>query len=449
MDKLFNLLSNKDLLKKEKISIPHIEKMSRRSIIDLSEEILESTANPNIESKKSTLSHAASLGLGGGRDGGCMHLQCRLERIDHLARFSLIYSDKVYINNYFCDYAHRSDTELIRLRKMLYDDLYILKTVKPLIDRGYISVLTAPGNICPNCLSLKKFDKNIERRIKSEEKLLCKQIIETCSFNISKVDREYVIHMTGPEKFIEHGEMYKTITKRIVAESLRGITVKNEEFLLKKYQIKNIGIDELIAHNLIKNISYELASNQVLGTSFLTDREFHISMLMDITKDDKAKNKNMLASKHLTSILPFLDDLDIKKLMKLRDREEESFIRYRSVLNTAIREFKNTKGTFTETDAKSIYDDIIRPEIASLDQKVKLSKSDLMDSARRTAISTFGALTFGIYMGLNSSSIISMAGVMGFSQILKELMAVGDKEKIVRDDNLYFLWKAKRLRKTK
>lgn len=255
--------------------------------------------------------------------------------------------------------------------------------------------------------------------------------------------------MTGPEKFIEHGEMYKTISKRMVTESLPGINVKNEEFLLKKSQIRNIGINEQIAQFLIKNVSYELASNQVLGTSFLTDRELHISMLMNITEDDETKKKNMLASEHLTSILPFLDDLDIKKLMKLRAREEESFIRYRSVLNTAINEFKNTKGTFTETDAKSIYDDIIRPEIASLDQKVKLAKSDLTDSARRTAISTFGALTFGIYMGLNSSSIISMAGVMGFSQILKELMAVGDKEKNVRDHNLYFLWKAKKLIKKK
>lgn len=170
MNKLFNLLSNKDLLKKEKISIPHIEKMSRRSIVDLSEEILESTANPNIEIEKSTLSHAASLGLGGGRDGSCTDLQCRLERIDDLARFSLIYSDKVYINNYFCDYKHNSNAELISLREMLYDDLYILKTIKPLIDKGYISVLTAPGNICPNCLSLNNFDKHIENRINSEKK---------------------------------------------------------------------------------------------------------------------------------------------------------------------------------------------------------------------------------------------------------------------------------------
>lgn len=205
--------------------------------------------------------------------------------------------------------------------------------------------------------------------------------METCTFNIKKRDREYVIHMTGPEKFIEHGEIYKTITKQVVAASLPGINVKNEEFLLKKSQIKNMGLNEIIAHNLIRNVSYELASNQVLGTSFLTDREFHISILMNITEDDETKKKNMLASEHLTSILPFLDDLDNKKLMKLRDREEESFIRYRSVLNTAINEFKNTKGTFTETDAKSIYDDIIRPEIASLDQKVKFAKSDLMDSA--------------------------------------------------------------------
>jgi hypothetical protein len=42
-----------------------------------------------------------------------------------------------------------------------------------------------------------------------------------------------------------------------------------------------------------------------------------------------------------------------------------------------------------------------------------------------------------------------MAGVMGFSQILKKLMAVGDKEKNIRDHNLYFLWKAEKLTKKK
>jgi hypothetical protein len=447
INKLFDLLSSKDLLKKEKISIPHIEKMSRRSIIGLSDEILESTKNPNIGSAKSTLTHAASLGLGGGRAEGCVHLECRLDRIDDLSRFALMYSDKVYINNYFCDYQHYSDDELSHLRRMLFDDLYILQKIRLLIDKGFISILTAPGNICPKCLSLHNFDKHIEKQINSEKKSLSKQIVDTCSASIVRDGRHYSLHLTGPEKFIEHGSMYKPLTEPVATEMLRRKIVKDEEYPLKKYQLKKIRLDEDMAERLIKNVSYELASNQVLGTSFLTDRELHISMLMDITENDETKKKNVLALKHLTSIVPFLDELDIKKLMKLRDREGESFIKYRSALNNAINEFKCASGTFTEADAKNMYNDIIRPEIALLDQKVKIAKSDLTDSAKRTAISTVGALSFGIYMGLSPSAIISMAGVLGFSQILKELMGVCDPEKKVREHDLYFLWKAKKLTK--
>jgi len=443
INKLFDILGRKDLLKKKEISIPNINKLSRRSIINLSDEILESTEDSNIKPDTSIFSHAASLGLGGGRsDCDCNSLPCRSKKVDDLARFALMYSDKVYINNYFYDYTHFADNELSDLRRMLVDDLYILLKIRPLIDNGFISILTAPGNICPTCLSLNNFDKHVEKRIKSEEKSLSKKIIDACSGKIIVEDGDYKLDLKGPEKFIEHGEMYIRFSND---QAIRRKTDKDGEFPLRKSQLKKLRIHESIARRLISNVTYELASNQVLGTSFLTDKELHISMLMDITEDDEARKKNMLALKHLTSIVPFLDDLDIEKLIKLRDREEESFVKYRAALNNAINEFKCSRGTFTKKDAQNMYNDIIRPEIASLDQKVKLSKRDLMDSARRSISSTVGALSFGVYLGMDTSTIISIAGAMGFSQILKDLMAVGDQEKKVRDHDLYFLWKAKKL----
>ena len=108
---------------------------------------------------------------------------------------------------------------------------------------------------------------------------------------------------------------------------------------------------------------------------------------------------------------------------------------------------------FTARDAQTIYSDIIRPRLAALEKKVKFAKRDLLSKPLRTSLIAIGSLSFGLYSGLIPpvSLPIFKAGatVVGGGDFIRQLFSLGEAEKSVRNDNLYFLWKVKRMSKGK
>jgi hypothetical protein len=135
-------------------------------------------------------------------------------------------------------------------------------------------------------------------------------------------------------------------------------------------------------------------------------------------------------------------------IIKLRQREEEAFITYRQALNQAIGNFASYNAVFTEQDARALYGDVIAPSLAQLEQKVNQAKRDLIRKPVRSFVGIVGAISFGILTGLVPQNIINIAQTIGLAKfgadILKDMMALGDKEDAIRSDHFYFLWKVKK-----
>ena len=103
-------------------------------------------------------------------------------------------------------------------------------------------------------------------------------------------------------------------------------------------------------------------------------------------------DRNSIAFEALTSHVPFLPDISLKNLLKLRSREKECFILYRAALNRTINDFKCRGSGFTKHNAKELYDDVLAPELARMDRKVKQATKDLRTTAGRAVVSTVGAI---------------------------------------------------------
>jgi hypothetical protein len=57
-------------------------------------------------------------------------------------------------------------------------------------------------------------------------------------------------------------------------------------------------------------------------------------------------------------MVPFVGDIRIPDLLKLRNREVEAFLNYRKALKKAVGEFTSRDAAFTEKQAREIYSDI-------------------------------------------------------------------------------------------
>jgi hypothetical protein len=156
MNTFFEHLKKTNILSRKGINIPTIQSLSTTKVIDLAEELnalMESSAD---NSSRSIFTHTTSSQMSGSRDL-CDSLNCRLSRIDQLARFALLYSDRVYINNFFSDYEHFKDADTQQqkpeITRLFYEDVYLTVQYKPLFEKGFLAFFNPPTHICEECLS--------------------------------------------------------------------------------------------------------------------------------------------------------------------------------------------------------------------------------------------------------------------------------------------------------
>lgn len=192
-----------------------------------------------------------------------------------------------------------------------------------------------------------------------------------------------------------------------------------------------------------------MATSLSLGTMFLTERALDIELLRQLSADTSIEQRNRLLQKYLTCIVPFIDSVHPIDLVKLRQGEEASFILFRHALTRAIDEYKGQKAELTERDAKSIYGDIIQPQLARLDSKVNSARRNLIKKTTAQIAGWTAAISVGLYAGLLPSGIAAAAAALGLTKVIadlgQELLAKRDVEEEIRQEEMYFLWKVRKL----
>lgn len=449
---LFELLQTKNLLSRKGVNSSAIESLSITQILDIAKEIVNTTRLQTVSHNQTIFSYSASYSVGGGREA-CSNLGHRIERVDELARFALMYSDRVFINNFFSEYTHYTKSDITLLRERLYEDLCLLAYMKPFMESEYLTFF-APPKGCIHQWTREILDPDAIKRLNNEKKRLLKEYLKVTSISLSQKNGEYKLACEAPVPYIEHGRIVYTYPStnlpkplidmpRIINRVNNGESVSISESVRKKLNFHRVN-----TRYLMDNISYEITTSQLLNTSFLTSNELHIASLKSITNDKDIEQRNAIAQKHLTSIVPFVNDIEINDLIKLRAREAESFDQYRHALNEAIDEFRANTTDFKEKDARALYSDVIAPRLSTLDRNVKNAKKDLVRKAAKSIIAITGAISFGIYTGLIPTDMAELAKVVGLSKIaadiLEKSLPFGDAVSTIKNDDLYFLWKVKR-----
>jgi hypothetical protein len=427
---------------------------------DLSEQLSVCTSSAKLTRAKNMYAHAASLSLGGGRQW-CASLGCRLQRAHELAQFAALYSDRIYVDNFLSEYhwAPRATTAAgeLALRQKFLDDLKVLYALKPCIEAGVIVPFSRPIGLCAHCLAGEHLGSDGRRRLSRLYTSLVRRHEEEIRITIQLERGLYIIAFDGPELLVDHGNARYSMTSppsglaempKILARVASG-----ERVVLSHYARNNMDIDKMLADRVIQNVAFELTASQSLGSTFLTDRQIHISALEAIGGDASQARRNAVVRQHLTAMVPFLDDLSIDDLTKVRANEAESFLAFRTALTRAIDDYRSKTGAFTAATAKELYSDVIEPALARLDRSVRGARRTILKSAARSTLAWAGSISFGMYCGFVPADIVAAATALGMTQVLAELISsagsVTDAEASARDDQFYFLWKVARKSKQK
>jgi len=455
MHKLFNFLYKKNLIRRNKLELTRLNNLSSTQVIDFSKAIVD-FSKVEIKSDQTQLfSHCASSSLAGGAEV-CANPECRIQKLDSLARFSILYSDHVYINNYFSKYTDQhflKNKESRGLIKSFANDLKVLFYIKPLIETGKIRLATPDHHICPGCLANIKYGENAAQRMDKAIIQLNKAYEKHTNAYLVFLGKEYAIECSGPEPYYEHGGGFIVLnksSKRIISHSLFSAAKQHGKVKIPLQVLKKIGfISSFFVGNVVKNMAFDVATSQLTNTSFVTDNRLDINFLDAISQQqtEYIEERNNVAFKHLTSEVPFLADVAIGDLIKLRDSEQESFILFRQALNEAIDQFVKERNIPRSSIAKAIFQDVVYPHLTMLDKKVKLAKKSLRIKPVRTLGSTMALLSFGLFTGFVPAELKPIASLfgstLGGTQFIKDLLAINDAENDIKMDKFYFLWKVK------
>ena len=459
--RIFEQLEEAGLIKRGKLQNNAISNMPYVRVIDLLDNITEIAAKTEITIKSSLHTHCASFGLGGSRDE-CWGLECRLKAANELARFAALYSDNVIIHNYLADFSptwgHPPDEDTDEFRQDLFDDFYILLQLRPLIEAGRILVFTPPATTCPYCYAKDLFGAKADHRLRQAVKHLAHDLYKKSTVEFYQTDIGYESRFTQDTDLFRHQSfihVYDTLPESLANETQLLQQINDGKVVtLTDRSKQKLGIHDKLATNVLTSIRYQMSVADAIGASFLTHRNVDMELLAYISNSDEIRKRNAMVAQYLKTIVPFAEDVPIHNLIRLREREEASFLQFRSALDTALQQVMSKQNIFTETDAQALYEDIIAPEIAKLDQKVREAKRDLVKSPLISAAGTFAIIAFGLYAGMIPAELKEVAEALGLVNIIyntfSKTVDVLDTEKSVRPEKFYFLWKVKyAVKKTK
>lgn len=459
---LFEALDSVGFLRGDTVNVAALERAAATELIDFAERSVELTSVQSLPRSKSIFSYTASLSLSG-HDRPCSRLNCRLERVEELAQFAALYSDNIYISNPFLEYCkwsvdnhsnhlsrRKSKIDGKLLKQEIMSDLLILAKLRPLVEAGRITVI-APSGLCADCVT-QRFGSDFLDRLSAQRLLLTNRYIEQVSWSMEVAGAHYCVYMDGPEDLLPHGHIaivyrgkpsWLQKIPRVMTQLVPGARVR-----LSKEECVAVEDPAEMADEAVRNITLDLIASQVLGTAFLTDAPLQIDILNTLFADSALTRRNAFLRNYMTTIVPFANDISVRDLLKLRTREEESFVLFRDGLNRAVEEILKSRTQLTETDAKALYSEFVVPRVAALDLKIKAAKRDLVKSTRRRVLGWSAAISLGIYAGFVPSELVAAAGALGLSKVVAELvelaMAKSDTEEAIRSEQMYFLWRVKR-----
>lgn len=437
--------------------IPNVDAVSKMTAIDIVEFVLQSrelTSALDLPRQSGILTHSASFSLSGAA-WPCGSIWCRLEKARQLAQFSAFYSDKVYIRNFFVDHLRHLESEKYPNESMMQqtfaNDLIVFQYLRPLIEAGIVVPITTP-NHCPHCFVQDVLKQEDDKRLSGALRGLARRYSKEVSYTLYK-DKNGLFNlvMKGPDDLLEHSYLAMVTPdppprckkdRRLRKQLDEGVEVRLTEKAVKETQL-----DVHMTDRVFQSVIFQLAASQCLNTSYVTERGLDITLLNQLTTNEAVQSRDQIIRDHLTCLVPFIDNISTADVLRIRNKEQDAFIRFRRAVNKAVDESVSSGENFTEKTAQQVYQDIIRPELSNLDTKVKAVRKKLLGDTAIKIGAWSASIGIGLYTGILPEQLALAAKALGLTKVLAELgegiLMNLRPESEIKGADMYFLWKVR------
>lgn len=390
----------------------------------------------------SRFSFVASDNLSGGIHP-CAKYDCRLSSIKSLATFSSLYSDRVLIQNLFSKYGHQDATKTFGYKNYLIGDLMVLLEIEPLAKENLLGMGANSANLCSDCFKKTIGDKEeIKKKKNKALKLLDSRYLSKTKLTYDEVNSIPAVILSGPDEIIEHSaQVYVINTKSPMIKTLRKYSPKGE---IKKRKLK-----EYFFHAYFEPYFEDLFIQDFYSNVFNYNSVTHQTNDLFLRYNLEEKKNNIRISqilKNLKQVVPSVENVELKNLVKLRNKEYESLKVYRDSVDNLLNKIE--KGT-SEEDINEIIRSEINTEVNKLDSVFKNNKKKFANSFMRKSIIGTAFISVGMFSGLvppNVGQALATIGGYNFVNALsKDAFNMFKPPKEVENNNYYFVWKLKKI----
>jgi hypothetical protein len=432
MREFFNLLARKGLTARkldEKLSKWNSGKL--RDFIAEAQTILNDVKPTSGQG----YSFVSNTPLSGGKFP-CIDVECRLSHLDQLARFAALYADRVLIHDPLENYDPDSPEGFGR---RLADDLRVLYSVRPLLEQGRISLARTAWHFCEEHYDELLVRSKLQERLERARKALARRFRKDAQVSLEDSNGIPLFKITGSHELIEHGLSYHASAKA------RSLAERRPDRINQLLSSHEIGASRVFQGHISTVIGDIFVQNLYakMGFNYLTDRPVDFEVIGAVN-DSKTNKRSKAILDGLSHTVPFIQDVGLEKLIKLREDEGASFQIYRDSLNELLKQLDDADLSNPKL-VKEAFNDSIRPELHKIDLTVKNSKKLLYGSVKRDVAFGAGFIALGLFSGLLPPGIGQLVAALGGYKFAsgvadKAVRALTEPDE-ARENKYYFLWK--------
>jgi len=174
--------------------------------------------------------------------------------------------------------------------------------------------------------------------------------------------------------------------------------------------------------------------------NYITSRDLDFELMQAINDVDVARRSKTILSSFAHE-LAFVGNVDVSKLVHLRNEDGEAFRLYRHALSSAL----NSSSREDEGHVRQLFCDEVLPHIDAINLTLKNSKKLFLRSAARDVTFALASVGIGLHFGLleqNATQILAALGGFQLAADMKRKLDQRLRESLdAKKEKYYFLWK--------
>jgi hypothetical protein len=367
----------------------------------------------------------ANTPLSGG-PSPCSEIDCRIARVDTLARFTALYADHVAIRNPFADYTPGMPVSILRQR--LAGDMAVMLRLEPLVRAGLVTVTPPVVAMCARCSAIFAAQHDsLSEAIDSAADRLLEQYMSRV---VVKREPSGCVGVYGPEEFIVHGaQFFQTPPESVFSGRL---TRGRKERLVRA-----------LISPLLEDVYRHHVHSRHTGFNYLTDRELDLTVIRSVG-GPAVKPIDRALMRGLSHTLPVVMRMPIQEILRLREEEAESFAVYRHAISSIVREADLT----TKDAIEEAFQSKVMPEIAKIDLAVKNAQKIAGRGIKHEIGISAAAVSIGMLVGTVQPTIgavlAALGGLGAVKTIVEKAVVASSPPPVIRENSFYFLWQLQR-----